>query len=407
MSKSIRRSFALAGAAALASSMVLAGAQGAVAAGTTGSPSAAAAPQADKAAHRALDLSVAGVPSTFIAGGEPKQFTFKVDNATKHDFVFYPFLKFKNREGSLEADHLKVEYQLPGGSWLPATVAPGGGDTDDDAVLIMLGGVDGDGNADGGALLAVNRGKSLNINVRASFTNDAPLGKAGVVPVVFSAELDDKSGEAVDNGHFSCDGIKGAGFTIKAGGSGKPSPTAKPTTAKPTTGKPSPTATKPTGSPTTSQSPTATPTATTSPSATATATPTATTTATPSATATPSTTASPSATTSPTTAPTETAKPTGPTTSAPATSPAATAPVDTTSAGPQEPIDFPVSVPNVTPPKLTPAAVSGAKTAADKALATTGGGDNTTAIAIAGGAVLAAGAGTLLVLRRRKSAQQG
>ncbi|MCG6494537.1 LPXTG cell wall anchor domain-containing protein [Kitasatospora sp. A2-31] len=406
MSKSIRRSFALAGAAALASSMVLAGAQSAVAAGTTGSPSAAAAPQADKAAHNALDLSVAGVPSTFIAGGESKQFTFKVDNATKHDFVFYPFLKFKNREGSLEADHLKVEYQLPGGSWLPAGVAPGGGDSDDDAVLIMLGGVDGEGNVDGGALLAVNRGKSLNITVRVSFTNDAPLGKAGVVPVVFSEQLDDKTGEAVGNGHFSCDGIKGAGFTIKAGG-GKPSPTAKPTTAKPTTAKPSPTATKPTGSPTASQSPTATATPSASTSPTATATATATSTATPSATATPSTTASPSATTSPTTAPTETAKPTGPATSAPATSPAATAPVATTSAGPQEPIDFPVAVPNVTPPKLTPAAVSGAKTAADKALATTGGGDDTTAIAIAGGAVLAAGAGTLLVLRRRKSAQQG
>ncbi|WP_395295286.1 LPXTG cell wall anchor domain-containing protein [Kitasatospora hibisci] len=401
MSKSIRRSFALAGAAALASSMVLAGAQGAVAAGTTGS-SAAAAPQADKAAHNALDLSVAGVPSTFIAGGESKQFTFKVDNATKHDVVFYPFLKFKNRPGSLEADHLKVEYQLPGGSWLPAGVAPGGGDTDDDAVLIMLAGVDGDGNVDGGSLLAVNRGKSLNITVRVSFTDDAPLGKAGVVPVVFSEQLDDETGEAVGNGHFSCDGIKGAGFTIKSGG-GKPSPTGKPTTAKPTTAKPSPTATKPTGSPTASQSPTATATPSASTSPTATATATATTSATPSATATPSTTASPSATTSPTTAPTET----GPATSAPATSPAATAPGATTSAGPQEPIDFPVAVPNVTPPKLTPAAVSGAKAAADKALATTGGGDNTTAIAIAGGAVLAAGAGTLLVLRRRKSTQQG
>ncbi|MFF1906755.1 LPXTG cell wall anchor domain-containing protein [Kitasatospora sp. NPDC058218] len=392
---SIRRSFALAGAAALASSMVLAGAQGAVAVGTTGSPSAAAAPQADKASRQSLDLSVRGVPDTFVAGGDAREFTFRIDNSTRHDFVFIPLLKFKNRAGSLEAGDLKVEYQLPGGGWLPGSVAPGGGDSDDDAVLILLGGVDSDD-----ALLGVNRGKDVSIKVRASFTKDAPLGKAGVVPVVFSEQLDDQTHEPVGNGHFSCDGITGAGFTIKAGS--KPSPT-----ASPSTGKPSPTV-KPTGSPSASQSPshspsatattTATATATATPTPTATTTPSATATPTPSATATASASASPSA--SATASSSATAQPTGSTTSA----------APTGGTGVQEPIDFPVTVPAVTPPKLTPAAVTKAKTAADnadKALAQTGGGDDTTVIAIAGGAVLAAGAGTLVLLRRRKSAQQG
>ncbi|WP_406201574.1 LPXTG cell wall anchor domain-containing protein [Kitasatospora sp. NBC_01560] len=393
----IRRSLAFAGAAAIASSLVLTGAQGAMAAGTTGSPSAAA-PQADKASNQSLGLSVHGVPDTFIAGGDAREFSFKIDNSTKHDFVLIPLLKFKNREGSLEAGDLKVEYQLPGGQWLPGSVAPGGGDSDDDAVLTLLGAVTPDGNVGDDALQVVNQGKNLDIKVRVSFTKDAPLGKAGVVPVVFSAQLDDKTHEPVGEGHFSCDGIRGAGFTIKAGG-GKPSPTATPSTAKPTTGKPTPTTShSPSGSTsptaTTTASPTGTPTATGTASPTATATATATTTASPTATPTATGSASPTATTSP---------------SASATS-SAPAPAVSTSNGAQLPIDFPVAVPTVPAPKLTPAAVTKAKTAADnadKALAQTGGGDNTTAIAIAGGAVLAAGAGTLVVLRRRKGAQQG
>ncbi|AUY50861.1 LPXTG cell wall anchor domain-containing protein [Streptomyces sp. CB01881] len=403
---SIRRSLALAGAAALASSMVLAGAQGAAAVGTTGSPSATAAPQADKAGHQSLDLSVHGVPDTFIAGGDAREFTFKIDNSTKHDFVLIPLLKFKNREGSLKAGDLKVEYQLPGGQWLPGSVAPGGGESDDNAVLTVLGGVGQDGNVVDDALQVVNQGKALVIKVRASFTKDAPLGKAGVVPVVFSAPLDDKTHEPSGEARFSCDGIRGAGFTIKAGG-GKPSPTGKPTTEKPT-GKPSPTATH---SPSASASASATTSASASPSASATSSATASPSATTSASASPSASATSSATASPSATTTASASPSASATTAPSGSATGSAPAPAASSSDvQQPIDFPVTVPTVTAPKLTPAAVTKAKAAADnadKALAQTGGGDDTTAIAIAGGAVLAAGAGTLLVLRRRKTAQQG
>ncbi|SOB83033.1 LPXTG cell wall anchor domain-containing protein [Streptomyces sp. 1331.2] len=377
---SIRRSLALAGAAALASSLVLAGAQGAMAVGTTGSPTAAA--PAEKAGHQALDLSVRGVPGTFFAGGDAREFTYRIDNSTKTDFVAYPMLKFKNKAGSLAAKDLKLEYQLPaglpgGGTWKTAVVAPGGGDGDDSAVLMFLGGVTDGGNAADDALLYVAQGKTLDIKVRASFTKDAPLGKAGVVPVVFSADANDDH----DNGHFSCDGIKGAGFTIKAGG-GNPSPTPTPTK----TGKPTPT---PTHTATSSASPTASPTAT----ATATSTPT-------------------TAPTTPTTAPTTPATGTASPSASPSDSGSPTAPVpsgDSSSDAPQ-PIDFPVQNPTVTPPAITPGGVSKAKTsaaAADKSLATTGGGDHTTAIAATGGAVLVAGVGTLVVLRRRKAGQQG
>ncbi|MFJ2862676.1 LPXTG cell wall anchor domain-containing protein [Kitasatospora sp. NPDC087314] len=399
---SIRRSLALAGAAALTSSLVLSGAQGAMAVGTTGAPSAAA-QQAGKGSHQSLDLSVNGVPGTFIAGGDARDFTFEIDNSTKHDFIFLPLLKFKNKADSLRAKDLKVQYQLPGGQWQAGSVAPDGSEDKDKSVLTLLGALGPDGNPTGDDLLVVNRGKSFSIKVRVSFTSEAPLGRAGVVPVVFSAELDDDTHEPVDQGRLSCDGVRGAGFVIKAGGGGKPSPTVSPTH----TGKPSPTAsTSPTAShsPTASTSPTAThsPTASTSPSASTS--PTATATATATATTTPST------------------EPTTPSTSAPATTPATGAPsasasASTTAPAPGDgngdtagPIDFPVTVPTLPTPPLTPAVVAKAKAAADsgdKALAQTGGGDDTTAIAAAGGAVLLAGVGTLVVLRRRKSAQQG
>ncbi|MFF2141165.1 LPXTG cell wall anchor domain-containing protein [Kitasatospora sp. NPDC058190] len=389
---SIRRSLALAGAAALASSLVLAGAQGAMAVGVTGTPSAAA--PAEKASHQALDLSVHGVPGTFIAGGDAREFTYRIDNSTKTDFVAFPLLKFKNKAGTLKAKDLKLEYQLPaslpgGGTWKTAVIAPGGGDGDDSAVLMFLGDVTADGDAADGALLYLAQGKSVDIKVRASFTKDTPLGKAGVVPVVYSADVNDEN----DHGGFSCDGIKGAGFTIKAGG-GKPTPTPTPTK----TGKPSPTA---------SSSPTASHTPTSSASPTAPATATATATSTPTTEPTKPT-AEP---TTPTTAPTAPATGTGSPSASPSDSGATGAPVpsgDSTTDAPQ-PIDFPVQNPTVTPPKITPSGVTKAKTAAataDKSLATTGGGDHTTAIAATGGAVLVAGVGTLVVLRRRKSGQQ-
>lgn len=225
---SIRRSLALAGVAALTSSLVLTGAQGAMAVGSPGTPSAAApsaAAQAEQAKHQGLDLSVRGVPDTFVAGGPARVFSYRIQNSAKNDFVAFPLLKFKNKAGTLKAKDLKVEYQLPaglpgGGTWKAGSIAPGGGDGDDSAVLILLGGVSDGGPADD-ALLFVAPGKRIDIDVRVSFTKDTPLGKAGVVPVAFEANADDES----DNGHFSCDGIKGAGFTIKAGGgSGKPTP---------------------------------------------------------------------------------------------------------------------------------------------------------------------------------------
>ncbi|MFF4380203.1 LPXTG cell wall anchor domain-containing protein [Kitasatospora sp. NPDC001547] len=375
---SIRRSLSLAGAAALASSLVLAGAQGAMAVGATGTPSAVAS-QADKASHAGLDLSLNGVPGTFIAGGDAREFTFKIDNRTKHDFVFIPLLKFKNKAGSLQAKDLKVQYRLPGGEWQTAVVAPDQSGEKNNSVLMMLGTLDASGNPVADDLLGVNRGKNVPIKVRASFTDGAPLGRAGVVPVVFAAQLDDSSHQPVDNGHLSCDG--GVGFVIKAAG-GKPTPT--PTSSH--TGKPSPT-------PTPTQTGKPSPTASGSPSATATATATATPTGQPTGT--------------PTEKPTE--KPTTPATGEPSGS--ATAPAPAESSGDTAgPIDFPVEPPVITPPPLTPAAVDKAKAAADgsdKALAQTGGGDNTTAIAATGAAVLVAGVGTLVVLRRRKSAQQG
>ncbi|MFC5666140.1 LPXTG cell wall anchor domain-containing protein [Kitasatospora misakiensis] len=434
MSISIPRSLALAGAAALAASMALTGAQGAVAAATTGSTPAAA-PQADKATARSLDLALDGVPRTFVAGGETRLFNFTVDNNTKSDFVYYPLLKFKNARGSLHAQHLKVEYQLPESldkskTWLPAAPAPGGGESDDDGVLFLLAKLIDDSVPDyANALLAVNKGSSVTVTVRVSVGKDAPLGSAGVVPVVFAAKAE--GNQPVGEGEFSCDGIRGESFKIVAGGGGKPSPSATPSTSKPTgptagpTGKPTgspsgsttPTAPTTSGSPSGTKPPTGSPSAPVTPSTgtspSASTTPTGT--GSPSASTTPTATGSPSATTTPTgsTSPTApgSASPSASATTAPATTaPAAPAPTGTPGdddGGVRQPIDFPVKLPVVAPLPITPAGVAQARSKADKALASTGGGDDTTGIAIAGGAVLAVGVGTVVVLRRRRSAQQG
>ena len=409
---SIRRSFALAGAVALVSSIVLGGAQGALAVGTAASPSATASATApakgDKAAHQSLDLSVHGVPNEFFAGGDAREFTFKVGNSTAHDFSLYPLLKLKSNDGKLRAKDFKVEYQLPGATtWSTGTSVPGG-DGDDDASLILLG----DDAVEETSAITVKRATAATIKVRLSFTSGSPLGKAGVVPVAFFVQLDDTTGKQIGNGEFSCDGIKGAAFHIRAP---KPTPTKSP--------KPTPTK-SPKPTPTKSSSATASPSATVSPSATASATASPSATVKPSETATPSESASPSATSVPseTAKPSETAEPsesaspsataTESTTAAPSAS--TPAPSVSSSSAAQLPIDFPVATPGVTLPALTPAVIAKATVVSDAAapakgkdLAQTGGGSDSTPIAIGGAAVLAAGVGTLVVLRRRKGAQQG
>lgn len=265
---SIRRSLALAGSVALASSIVLGGAQGALAVGSA-SPSATAAAKADKAAHKILDLSVKGVPNEFFAGGEAREFTFTIDNATAHDFAFVPLLKFKDNKGKLRAADFKAEYQLPKTTaWIPTVPPPGVDGSGDDAGLTALASLTPEGELTDDSVLFVGKGTNVTIKVRVSFTKDAPLGKAAVVPVVVSAELDDTTHEANGDGVWSCDQIKGAGFTIKAP---KPVPSPSASTTKPST-SPSPSATV-----TTSPSATTSPSTSASPSATATQTSTPTT----------------------------------------------------------------------------------------------------------------------------------
>ena len=411
----IRRSFALAGAVALASSIVLGGAQGALAVGSASSPSVAAHAK-DKAAQQALGLSVQGVPNEFFAGDEAREFTFKINNTTGSDFVLIPLLKFADAKGKLTAADFTAEYQLPGSStWAPVVLPPGA--SADDKGLVTLAKLDDRGELTDDSVQYLAKNKSLTIKVRVAFHENAPVGKAGVVPVVFSARIDEETGQPTGDGEFSCDTVKSSRFTIRA-----PKPAASPSPTK--SGKPSesPSATV-TASPSASESVTASPSATVSETATPTVTPSATASvsesASPSAPATEEPTATPSAPASSPAAPTSSApapatsapaSPGAPATSAAPASPSASATVGvpSPSASTEAPVDFPVTTPTATPPKITDTAVTKAKAAAeaaDKNLAQTGGGSDSTPMAIAGGAVLAAGIGTLVVLRRRKGAR--
>ncbi|MCX5077638.1 hypothetical protein OG321_41605 [Streptomyces sp. NBC_00424] len=212
---SVRRSLVLAGTAALTSSALLVGVGGVALAASPGTPSAPALRFKIPAQQR-LDLAVARVPDAFTTGAAPQEFGYTISNSSAHDFVAFPLLKFKNRRGDLRAADLTVEYQLPGGNtWLTASVAPGG-DGADDGVVILLGDTNHGGVSDE-ALLAVRKGRSVTLKARTAFAGQAPLGKASLVPVAFSAQLDAGTGMPVDQGSFACACEVGSvGFSIKS-----------------------------------------------------------------------------------------------------------------------------------------------------------------------------------------------
>ncbi|CAN3977675.1 hypothetical protein [Kitasatospora purpeofusca] len=442
------RSLILAGATALVLSAVPVGVAGATADAASAGPTAPAL-SLDVPLQRGLEPSVTGVPREFEAGGGAKEFTVTLTNPTEHDFVAFALLKFKNQAGDLRAADLKVEYRLPGGTaWLPGSLAPGGEGTDG-SVLTVLGARDGEGVSDD-ALLAVRKGRSLVLKVRASFSAKAPRGKAGVAPVTFAARLDPRTGLPVDQGSYGCACAVGcAGFKIKEPAPPAPVPTATPSrtaspksTPTPTTTPtppptitatpsrpptPTPTATPtvtatPTAAPSTSSAPTATPSRTATPTAAPTATPTpkgAPTSVAPSTTPSATPTTLPSRSVTPTPTPTATATATAtsvpaaptPTATGAAVAPPAEPSSDSTAEGADQlPLPFPMEVPTGAPLKIVPAAVTKATSTADtleRNLATTGGGEGKAVIAGAGAAMLGVGAGALVLLRRRRTARHG
>ncbi|MGW6919337.1 LPXTG cell wall anchor domain-containing protein [Kitasatospora sp. NPDC054939] len=390
------RNLLLAGATALVLSTLPVGTAGAADAVPAGSS--APVPNLDGSLQRGLEPSVTGVPREFEVGGASGEFSYTVTNPTAHDFVAFALLKFKNQAGDLRASDLKVEYRLPGGGWLPGSLAPGGEGTDG-SVLVVLGAKEGDEVSDD-ALLAVRKGRTLVLKVRASFAAGAPLGKAGVAPVTFASRLDDRTGLPVDQGSFGCACAVGcAGFKIKK--PAPPGPVATPT---------------PTPTPTRTASPTPMPTATPTRTATATVTPTPTVTptraATPTPTATPTRAATPTPTATRTPTPTRTAAPV-PTVPTPVGNHPTASEEPSTAAtedGGQLPLPFPMDPPTSAPLKIQPVAVAKANSTADameRSLAQTGGGDNEVVIAGVGAAMLGVGTGALVLLRRRRAARHG
>ncbi|MFB8173645.1 hypothetical protein ACFC60_37415 [Kitasatospora purpeofusca] len=430
------RSLILAGATALVLSAVPAGVAAATADTAAAGPSTPA-PRLDVPLQRGLEPSVTGVPREFEAGGGAEEFTLTLTNPTEHDFVAFALLKFKNQAGGLRAADLKVEYRLPGGTaWLPGSLAPGGEGTDG-SVLTVLGAGDGARVSDD-ALLAVRKGRSLVLKVRASFSAKAPRGKAGVAPVTFAARLDPATGQPVDQGSYGCACAVGcAGFRIKEPAPPAPAPTVTPSRTAPpkSTATPTPTATAASSRPATpTPTATATPTSSAPPTLTPSVSPTssttpfrsATPTATPTATSTPSPTPPTAVPTTPSASPTtplpsRSVTPTATATPVPAApTPTATgsmvaAPAepssDITSEGTDQlPLPFPMEVPTAAPLKIVPAAVARATSTADdleRSLATTGGGEDKAVIAGAGAAMLGVGAGALVLLRRRRTARHG
>ncbi|MEV7027568.1 LPXTG cell wall anchor domain-containing protein [Kitasatospora sp. NPDC093558] len=155
-----------------------------------------------------------GVAASFTAGGEAKQFTLIYTNTTGKDLVVLPTVRFQGQT-ELPADVVRVEYQAFDGGWLEAS--PGFDSSHPDWVYLSRW-----TGSKGTALLDLPKGETRTVNVRLSFTRNAPAMTASLVPVESS---EPGPGESPNNGF----GPK-VDFTVSAA-AGTPVPTPTPTSA--------------------------------------------------------------------------------------------------------------------------------------------------------------------------------
>ncbi|MEE1788305.1 hypothetical protein PUR71_36220 [Streptomyces sp. SP17BM10] len=153
-----------------------------------------------------------GVPASFTAGGEARQFKLVYTNRTGKDLRVLPTVLFRG-QAELPADVLRFEYEAPGGRWLEGRP---GFDSGHPGWLYTSRST-GDKNAD---VLDLPQGETRTVDVRLSFTENSPAMAGALVPVESS---EPGPGESPDTGY----GPK-VDFTVSAA-AGTPDPTRTPT----------------------------------------------------------------------------------------------------------------------------------------------------------------------------------
>ncbi|MFI9269836.1 hypothetical protein ACIGXM_03830 [Kitasatospora sp. NPDC052896] len=390
----MRRSLALAAVTTLASSVVLTGAQGALAVtGTSPSakpsnarhvaPTAAPSLSADAtpgpdASPTAADagtpvtaeptLKVQGLARQVTAGGGATEFSVSLTNQTGSDLVFYPTVGLATRDGQLDLSTLSLDYRYRKGGWRPATISP------NDSELLVLDSLDDSGEPAGSGLQFVPAGQSITIQLRLKLPADARTGPAAASFVAYWAPVDAQK-QPTQAGELTSS--RPDFFCILPPHKPHPHPTGTPTG----TGKPSPSPSASTSAP---ASPSPTVTGSTGPTGPA----------------------SPSPTQSDSTPPSASPSASGSTSGAPTTTAPGT-PAPSSSSSTDQPVPFPVTPPKSTPLPIASGAVQSAKAAApgndQQSLAFTGGGGDAMPLTIGGAAALVIGAGTLVALRRRRA----
>lgn len=165
-----------------------------------------------------------GVPASFAAGEEAKQFKLVYTNRTGKDLKVLPTVVFQGQT-ELTADVLTFEYEAPGGRWQEGR--PGFDSGPGRSGWLYMSRWTGDKGAD---VLDLPKGETRTVNVRLSFTKNAPAMAESLVPVEGG---EPGPGESPNSGF----GPK-ADFTVSAA-AGTPEPTPTPTRT------PTPTATAP------------------------------------------------------------------------------------------------------------------------------------------------------------------
>ncbi|MFJ8626823.1 hypothetical protein ACIRD3_28845 [Kitasatospora sp. NPDC093550] len=112
------------------------------------------------------EVRLDGVPAAFTAGGEPKPFKLVFTNNSGRDLRVLPAIVFQGAT-ELPSEVVRFEFRKADGSWLEGT--PGG--NSEHPGWLYFGLRTGDKNTD---VIALPKGETRTVDVRLSFTTDAP-----------------------------------------------------------------------------------------------------------------------------------------------------------------------------------------------------------------------------------------
>ncbi|MEV7601439.1 hypothetical protein AB0O91_29145 [Kitasatospora sp. NPDC089797] len=158
------------------------------------------------------DVTIEGLPATFVAGGEAKPFRAVFGNHTGTDLRVVPAIVFQG-EGMLRADMVKLEFQTQAGLWIAGT--PEWHDLPGTRLGVQLS--SGSKDAD---VIALPNGGTRTVNLRLAWTKEAPAAAESVFADGYSL--------AGPGGTERGTSSPGVDFRIEAatGATGTPAPTA-------------------------------------------------------------------------------------------------------------------------------------------------------------------------------------